>query len=213
MRRGLTTALAGLLVVVGCLMVPVAATAWWTKATVTDSDTFVSTVAPVAADPTVQARAEQQIVDQVMGWVDDQQIVERSVDALAAQGAPPRVAAALRLLAEPLRDRLERRVQQVATRVVESEEFQTAFEESLRSVHEQLVTIVEGKADDTDLLSAGADGTVRGGQTGQSGRLLCALVGLGAHRAGCARHLVPDRRHQPGITSESVLEGRGVWAL
>ncbi len=161
MRRGLVRGLAAFLVVLGCLLVPVAATAWWTKGTVSDSDRFVSTVAPVATDPAVQQLVEDQLVGQVMAWVDEQQVAKRSIEALVDQGVSPRVAASLALLAEPLRDRLEQRVQRAAERVVESEEFVTALEGSLGSVHEQLVAIVLEEGDDADLITASDDGTLR----------------------------------------------------
>ncbi len=161
MGRGTATTLAAVLVLLGCLLVPVAATAWWARATVTDSERFVDTVVPVADDPAVQQLVEDQLVAQVMAWVDEQQVAERSIEALLDRGVPPRVAASLALLAEPLRDRLEQRVQRAAERVVESEEFVTALEGSLGSVHEQLVAIVLEEGDDADLIAASDDGTLR----------------------------------------------------
>ena len=153
--------LSGVLVVVGCLLVPVAATAWWARATVSDSDRFVATLAPVADEPAVQRLVEDQLVTQVMAWVDEQELAERSVEALVAQGVPPRLAAALSLLAEPLRDRLQERVTQVARTVVESAEFSSAVEGSLRTVHEQLVEIITSDLDESELLAAAPDGTLR----------------------------------------------------
>jgi hypothetical protein len=159
-RRGVSVLLAGVLVVVGCLLVPVAATAWWARGTLSDSERFVSTVLPVAEDPAVQQRVEDQLVEQVMAWVDDQQVAQRSVQELIDRGVPPRVAAALALLTEPLRDRLEQTVRRVVEGVVESDQFVTAFETSLATVHQEFAAIVRGDLTGDELLEAAPDGTL-----------------------------------------------------
>src|SRR3954463_3365272 len=49
------TVLAALLIVLGCLMAPLAVVTGWAKSTLTDTDTFVATYGPLARNPEVQA--------------------------------------------------------------------------------------------------------------------------------------------------------------
>ena len=59
------------LLVLAALLVPVAVIATWTARTVTDTDAFVSRVAPVAATPEVQALIEQEMTEQITTAVID----------------------------------------------------------------------------------------------------------------------------------------------
>ena len=49
------TVLAVVLIVLGCVMAPLAVVGGWAKSTLTDTDNFVATYAPLAHDPEVQA--------------------------------------------------------------------------------------------------------------------------------------------------------------
>src|SRR6476659_7880042 len=51
-----------ILIVLGCVLAPVAVVAGWAQVTLTDTDRFVATYAPLAHDPAVQAY----VVDQAM---------------------------------------------------------------------------------------------------------------------------------------------------
>jgi len=91
-----------ILLVLGLLLVPVSVLAVWTNNQVSNTERFVATVSPVAADPAVQAALANRITAEVMARVDVQQIAGEAVDALAAQGLPPRLADRLRDLTGPL---------------------------------------------------------------------------------------------------------------
>lgn len=90
-----------ILLVLGLLLVPVSVLAVWTNNQVSNTERFVATVSPVAADPAVQAALANRITAEVMACVDVQQIAGEAVDALAAQGLPPRLADRLRDLTGP----------------------------------------------------------------------------------------------------------------
>src|SRR4051794_23613667 len=49
------TVLAAVLIVLGCLMAPLAVVTGWAKSTLTDTDAFVATYAPLARNPEVQS--------------------------------------------------------------------------------------------------------------------------------------------------------------
>ncbi len=145
------------LLVLAGLLVPVALVATWTARTVTDTSAFVDRVAPVAAQPEVQAVVEQQITDQVDTVVIQGLVGERVDTAIDGLDAPDLVKVLLRNLATSAGGWVEERVGRVAHRVVTAPQFQTAFRDSLEVAHGELVGILEG---DTDQVVVAQDRTV-----------------------------------------------------
>lgn len=142
MTQRLRMVLAIVLLVVGCIAIPLSATAWWVRGTVTDTDQFVDTLGPLAEDPDVQDAVERQLVTQVMDLIERQQLLAKASEDLAELGVPDRVTALLPLLADPIRDRIEQRVTRIAERVVESPAFAEAWDNSLEQLHGQFVEII-----------------------------------------------------------------------
>ncbi|MFF5405431.1 hypothetical protein ACFY8K_20705 [Streptomyces misionensis] len=68
-RRRLASALAGLLLVLGCVLVPLAVVAAWAADLVGDTDRYVATVAPLASDPAVQEAAADRATDALMAHI------------------------------------------------------------------------------------------------------------------------------------------------
>ncbi|MEO7752251.1 MAG: hypothetical protein ABIS35_02435 [Terracoccus sp.] len=140
-------AVAALLIVVGVALVPLSVTAIWLRATVTDTDTYVATVAPLATNPAVVEAVEVQLTAQVMDAVQRQQLLPRATAALEEQGIPRVLAQTLNLLADPLGARIEDLVRRVVDRVVQSRSFATAWTESNRLAHAQLIAILSRDQD------------------------------------------------------------------
>jgi hypothetical protein len=74
------------LLVLGLVLVPLSVLAIWTNNQVSDTERFVATVSPVVEDPTVQSALADRITAEVLARVDIQQIVDDTVNALAAHG-------------------------------------------------------------------------------------------------------------------------------
>lgn len=72
------------LLLVGCLMVPVATVGWWMRDTVVPTAAYVDTVAPLATNQAVVAAVEDRLVAQTMQSVDQ-------VDQLSGPLVRPRV--------------------------------------------------------------------------------------------------------------------------
>ena len=87
-----------MLILLGVLLAPVAVITGWATWTLTDTDRFVATYAPLADSPEVQSY----VVDQAMAAVDDRvdfdQLTPELVDGLVALGTGPRATTALRTL-------------------------------------------------------------------------------------------------------------------
>jgi type VI protein secretion system component VasF len=60
-RQRWRTVVAALLIVLGCVLAPLAGVAVWARNQVTNTDRYVATVAPLASDPAIQ----QAIADQI----------------------------------------------------------------------------------------------------------------------------------------------------
>jgi hypothetical protein len=91
-----------LLIVVGCVLAPLAGVAVWARNQVTNTDRYVRTVAPLASDPAIQTAVADQITAQVFTYLDVQGLTNQAVDALAEQGVRPQLANQLRGFAGPL---------------------------------------------------------------------------------------------------------------
>lgn len=142
MAPRLRSVLAAVLLVLGAVLVPVGAAATWLRTTVTDTDTWVATVAPLATDPAVTTLVEDRATARVMTAVSDQQLVQRALDALESRGVPGAATRALGLLAAPLADQVEQVVRRAVTAVVESDRFATAWVAANRVAHTQLVNVL-----------------------------------------------------------------------
>src|SRR4051794_13764669 len=134
--RGITAAvLAGLFII----LVPLTTTLAWTHRTVLDTDTYVSTVAPVASDPAVIAATSRLVTDQLYQALD---IQTKVADVLPANA---------KLLAVPIANGARNYVQQAVTRVLESDAFRQLWARANRFAHTQLVAVLRG---DTTVLKA-----------------------------------------------------------
>jgi hypothetical protein len=135
----LRPAIAVVLVVLFAVLVPVTATIAWMHRTVLDTDTYVSTVAPVASDPRVIAAASRDITNQLYATLD---VPAKVADVLPAKA---------QILSVPIANGARDYVEQAVTRVLASDEFQQLWESSNRFAHAQLVSVLRG---DSSVLAA-----------------------------------------------------------
>jgi hypothetical protein len=138
--RGRWVVAAVLIGIVGVLT-PVAALARFARSEVLDTDRYVSTVAPLAREPAVQAAAADTVTDELMTRLDVEGLATQALDELVERGAPERVVA----LAVPLADQVESYVHDQVLRVVQSEQFAVLWEEVNRTAHEQVNALLTGE--------------------------------------------------------------------
>jgi hypothetical protein len=129
------------LLALGLLLTPVAGVAVWARNAVFDTDRYVATVAPLARDPVIQDAIAARITTEVFRAVDVDELVDRSVDFLAEQGAPEQVA----LLADPVKKGLRSFATDQVRTVVRSEQFARAWDEANRVAHAGLVGALTGE--------------------------------------------------------------------
>lgn len=139
--------LAAVLVTLGVLLTPVSVIAGWAKTTLTDTEAFTSTYAPLGRSPEIQ----QYVIDQTVAAIDD----HLDIDALTADlvagiqelGAGPRASAALEALQGPAALGLRTLVRNAVTAFVTSDLFAEVWAQALRVSHTQVVATLEGDPD------------------------------------------------------------------
>lgn len=79
------------LLLLALLFAPVAVVATWVQDTVTDTDRYVATVAPLASEPAVQDALTDRLTDRVVAQVDVKAVTDSLADTLREAGVPPRI--------------------------------------------------------------------------------------------------------------------------
>jgi hypothetical protein len=120
------------LLVVGIILVPVSASAIWVRNTLLDTDQYVETIGPLAANPDIQQGLADRITTALFA---DDRVENRIADAL-----PPRAD----VLAAPIAGGLEGVTNEAALKLFESEQFETVWENANRRAHSALVDVLTG---------------------------------------------------------------------
>lgn len=137
--------LAATLVVLGCLLAPLAVVSVWASTVVSDTERYVETVAPIADDPGVQAAIADEVTTAILDRLDVDELTTEALETLAEQeNMPPRVADALPALAAPLSRGIEGFTRDQAANLLASDEFETIWDEANRAAHDQVVALLEG---------------------------------------------------------------------
>lgn len=147
-----------LLLVLTLLLAPLAVVAAWVQDTVSDTDRYVETVAPLASEPAVQDVVIKRMTDQVVKNVDVEAVTDALVRTLQDAGAPPRAVDGAASLEGPLRDAVRTVVDRTVTGVITSDAFQQVWEGANRRSHAAVVNMLTG---DREGAVTSEDGTVR----------------------------------------------------
>ncbi|MFE0426529.1 hypothetical protein [Streptomyces sp. NPDC058953] len=119
-----------LLIVVGCVLAPLSVVAAWASQEVGDTDRYVATVAPIAANADVQNAVANRVTDAVMAHIDLNTLLEG-----VAPADRPRVAQALGKLGGALENAVRSFVHDKSREVVASDRFQTFWVNANRKIH------------------------------------------------------------------------------
>jgi hypothetical protein len=126
-------ALVGTLVVLGCLLAPLAGLAVWLHNTLLDTDQYVETVGPLAENAAVQQAVATRVTNTI---IEDGDIERRIADALPDNAS---------FVAPFVTDGAERVIEDLALRVVESDQFAKLWDEVNRRAHTQVVAVLKGE--------------------------------------------------------------------
>ncbi|MDT7841488.1 hypothetical protein [Streptomyces justiciae] len=133
------------LIVLTCVLVPVALLTVWVHDIALDTDRYVATVKPLATDPAIQDAAVRRISEAADVRVDGDQAAADIATWLTSQGLPPRAAAAVRNLGPQLDSAVDNTVTKVATRFVEGDRFEKVWTNANRAAHNTVVHALTGE--------------------------------------------------------------------
>ena len=156
-RQRWRSVVASLLIVIGCILAPLSVVSVWARSLVTDTDQYVTTVAPLARDPAIQNAVADKVTAEILDKLDVQAVTKQVVDALAARGLPPAVAGQLQSLSGPLASGVESFTRGKVDEVVASDAFADAWVSANRRAHQALVAALTGQ---TGPATSIEDGTV-----------------------------------------------------
>lgn len=142
-RRRLRWTAAVALIVVASLLAPVTLVARYARTHLLDTDTYVSTVAPLAEDPALQAAVTDVVTTRLMARLDVEELARQALDALADRGVPEAVTA----LAVPLADQVEGFVRTQVARFLATPTFAELWERANRVAHTQVDAVLTGEGD------------------------------------------------------------------
>jgi len=128
--------LVGFLVVVVCVLTPVALTTVWLRSTLLDNDQFVSTLAPLADDPAVQQALANRVTNALINGTDLEAKIKDALPQRAKPAAPFIAGGAQQF------------VQTISLDLIQSDRFQHLWDEMLRRAHSQVVAVLQGKGSD-----------------------------------------------------------------
>ncbi|HEV7210568.1 MAG TPA: hypothetical protein VGN47_02515 [Blastococcus sp.] len=138
--------LSAVLIVVGCVLTPVAGLAVWSHNQVSDTSRFVRTVSPLVDDPDIQNALTNRITATIFTYVDVKGLADDAVAALRQQGLPPRVADRLSGLTPTLASAVNGFVHDRVAQLVASPQFAQAFDRAVATAHKQMVSVLSGNS-------------------------------------------------------------------
>jgi hypothetical protein len=135
-----------LLIVVGCVLTPLAGLAVWTNNQVSNTERFVRSISPLIENPDVQARLTDRVTDTIFEYVDVQGLADDGIDALVDQGLPDQLGDRLQALTPTLASAVVGFVHDKVAELVASEAFVSAWNTALRAAHQQIDAILSGES-------------------------------------------------------------------
>lgn len=134
---------ADVVAVLACVLLPLAMVSSWVAGVVTNTDRYVATVGPLAADARIKKAVETELNRLALGAVSLPQQREAIASLLRSRGIGEQALDGAAPLADLLENVVEDSVARAVHQVVDSDEFVEAWETANRSAHTQLVAVLE----------------------------------------------------------------------
>lgn len=135
------------LIVISCVLAPLAVVSVWASREVSDTDRYVQTVAPLAENDQLRAAVTDTITNQIAQRVDINSLTTQVLTAISNQGLSPQASATLQGLNGPIAAGVQSFLHTAVGKIVDSQAFVTAWELANRQAHQQLVALLSGKND------------------------------------------------------------------
>ncbi|QDQ89513.1 hypothetical protein FND50_01120 [Rhodococcus sp. WB9] len=147
-RNGLRWTAVTILLVLVAVLALASVTARFTRSQILDTDRYVSTVAPLGANPALQADITNQITDEIFTRVDVEGLTKDALEALTdvsnLAANAPRLDAAVVGLAPVITSQAKNFVHDTVSSLVQSQQFEDLWIQANRSAHNALVAVMTG---------------------------------------------------------------------
>jgi hypothetical protein len=137
------TPVASILIVLGCLVAPLAVIGVWSANQVSDTSRFVANVGPVINDPAVQRAVTDQVTNQITSRLDVAAVTGQAAAALNSQGLH-RVGTLLTNFAPSIADAVNGFIHTAVSKIVTSPQFASVWTQAITTAHEQVVKALSG---------------------------------------------------------------------
>lgn len=158
-RFGLRSVAATLCFVLATLLLPVGVIAFWGQRTVTDTDRFVSTLAPLQSDPILRAALATSVADATTKAANVQDFLDEQLPS-AGTVSPQARAEIVKRLGNSLEDAINRLVYRAADALIGSEAFHEIWVGMLASVQTAVVDVLEGDRPPSGVVTMNGDDVV-----------------------------------------------------
>lgn len=143
-----------ILIVVGCLLAPLAVLAVWTANEVSSTSRYVATMEPLIHDPAIQNALTDKITTEITTNLKVGTYTDQAADALTSQGLP-RVGALLHSFAPSISSAVTGFIHGQVHKIVTSPQFAHVWVQANTAVHEQLVKALSGQGSKSVSVSNG----------------------------------------------------------
>ncbi len=177
-RRGWRTWVSAPLLVLAVVLSPLAVAAPWAHATITDTDTFVATFAPLAHEEPMTDFIVDRSMQAIESRVDFDDLAASAVNGLTSLGTGDRTTQLLELTVAPLASTLRNSVRDGIDSFVTSDQFPAVWEQVLRQSHAQVVGVLSGRNAGVVTASSAGDLTLNFGPIIDAVRTRLAAQGV-----------------------------------
>jgi len=122
------------LVVLACILAIISVVAAFARNQLLNTDTYVSTVAPLAGNPAIQTQVATRVSQELITRTNIQQRVKEALPSRAG------------FLATPITDEVQKATYSITLKAVESQKFQQLWTAANRASHKQLVALLTGSS-------------------------------------------------------------------
>lgn len=148
--------MAGVFVAIAASIAPLSVVAAWADGPLQDTDSYLETVGPLAAEPALQEAVSARLEEVIFTHLDLDAVTEDLMAGVEARGLRGSAAATLRALTDPLAAGVRNYVGDQIDDFVRSEDFERAWIAANRAAHEELVAALTGEGGTVVEIDAGA---------------------------------------------------------
>lgn len=137
--------ISAVLLIVGCVLAPLAVTAAWAKNLVTDQDAYLEAAGPLITDPVIIDAAGNRIVTGIDTAITNLNLTDKVGEELQSLGLPPRLSSLATSYLATFRTDITDAVTTLTDQVLRSPQVATVWNEANAKAHAAFVTLMQGQ--------------------------------------------------------------------